>query len=557
MRSWIRRSFKSRIFATILLVSLLPILLLDGVMLPLLIQKSEERLAVQADAQLQQAAALAQGLFETLLADVSALNASQWIARSLSGQWSDDRLVYQALYAAPQREGLQLAVYGADGVCRYALDPKAPMADLETDWGLLSEARRLGKMTVYRQEEQALWAAAPLGEGLGYAVMRLGESGLTSLFEPIVAQGGEVMLLTPLWRPIYVSQRPLGQANARALREQLFSGRPLAGTESGSLYYVTQEPCQGCYVVVQKAKIFTGSVISTFYYVSLAMGLLCLLLCLWGAWGLSRHLARPVGELASAMSRVAQGDWEARLPVARQDEWGRLNRCFNQMAEESHQNLLRSVARQKELSLAQLRMLQAQLNPHFLYNTLDTMKWLGITHQVPQVARLAADLAALLRASISGSELVTLEEELELVERYTEIQALRFQDRFTCEADVPENLRGCLVPKLVLQPLVENAILHGVGEMADGYIKLWAEKEENELAIHVSDNGRGMPPEILAALSGGPAAMPAGHLGLRNVDAIIRLHFGPAYGLSAQSSPGQGSCVTLRLPLRRKGDPVC
>ena len=224
------------------------------------------------------------------------------------------------------------------------------------------------------------------------------------------------------------------------------------------------------------------------------------------------------------------------------------------MTGEYRSNLDRSVRRQQELNETRLRMMQAQLNPHFLYNTLDTVKWLGVAHRVPQVAELATNLAAILRAAISGDEIVILDQELDLVERYVDIQSIRFADRFTCEIDVQERYRSCLVPKLALQPLVENAILHGVAGLEEGYIKLWAEEENGDLLLTVSDNGPGIPPEILERLNSPGRRIEGRHLGLFNVDSIIRLHYGQRYGLSARSKPGEGSRVRLRLPMRREED---
>ena len=169
----------------------------------------------------------------------------------------------------------------------------------------------------------------------------------------------------------------------------------------------------------------------------------------------------------------------------------------------------------------------------------------------PQVAALATDLAALLRAGISGSEYITLEDELELIERYLDIQEVRFGDRFVCEIDVDERFRYCTVPKLVLQPLVENAILHGVSDSEEGYIKLWAEEDaEGYLLICVSDNGRGIPADVLERLNR-HEAIPGGHLGLTNVDRIVRLSYGAACGVYAETPPGGGSCVKLRLPMQK------
>lgn len=284
------------------------------------------------------------------------------------------------------------------------------------------------------------------------------------------------------------------------------------------------------------------------------MGALCLVLCLVCAWWLSRRLFEPVNELDGAMRRVEGGDYDVRIESTRQDEMGRLAASFDRMTAEYRQNLERSVQRERELNETRLRMLQSQLNPHFLYNTLDCMKWLGVTGGVPQVAELAADLAALLRAGISGSEYITLEEELELIGRYLAIQEVRFGDRFVCELDVDERFQRCVVPKLILQPLVENAIIHGVADSDEGFIKLWAEEDaEGYLLLKVSDNGSGIPPEVLERLNS-HELIPGGHLGLNNVDRIVRLSYGESCGLSAYPNEGGGSCVQLRLPMQKGED---
>ena len=282
------------------------------------------------------------------------------------------------------------------------------------------------------------------------------------------------------------------------------------------------------------------------------LGAVSLLLCLWGALVLSRQVTRPVREMTAAMKRVQLGELSARVVPRGEGELGQLAVGFNQMVAECELNLRRSVERQKELNDTRIRMMQSQLNPHFLYNTLDSMKWMGVTHGVPQVATLAEDLAKILRASISGDEFVTLGQELELLERYIDIQLIRFEDRFACEIDVDDALMGCMVPKLVLQPIVENAVIHGVRDMDDGYIKIWAEADAGDLRLFVQDNGRGMEKPQDGPLGFGVSGRPGEHLGMFNVDSILRLHFGDAYGLSVRSRPGEGCLVMVRLPMRRE-----
>ena len=301
--------------------------------------------------------------------------------------------------------------------------------------------------------------------------------------------------------------------------------------------------------------------------VGVTLGAVSLLLCLWGALVLSRQVTRPVREMTAAMKRVQLGELSARVVPRGEGELGQLAVGFNQMVAECELNLRRSVERQKELNDTRIRMMQSQLNPHFLYNTLDSMKWMGVTHGVPQVATLAEDLAKILRASISGDEFVTLGQELELLERYIDIQLIRFEDRFACEIEVDDALMGCMVPKLVLQPIVENAVIHGVRDMDDGYIKIWAETDAGDLRLFVQDNGRGMekPQDGLWRIR--PAGRAFGHVqrGQHSAPAFRRrirpeCALQTGRGLSGDGTPadeeGEGMIRVLMVddePLVRRG----
>ena len=202
-------------------------------------------------------------------------------------------------------------------------------------------------------------------------------------------------------------------------------------------------------------------------------------------------------------------------------------------------------------------MMQAQLNPHFLYNTLDTVKWLGKIHQVPEVATISADLADILRSSITNDEFVPLEQELRLLDRYVEIQRIRFSGTFQLRTQVDDGLLDVLVPKLMLQPLVENAIIHGFEDCDGGELVVSAREELGRLLITVSDDGRGMSEESLRNFQAQILPGPGRHLGLHNVDAILRLHYGPDNGLRFVPTGGRGTCVRITLPITRREVPSC
>lgn len=559
IRGWIRRSFRNRMFVTVLLATLLPLLLCGVLMMQVQLLRSEAGLREQAEGQL---AELERTLEDACAAcgEVAAELADSTVVRSaLRRGGGDSRTLYQVLFrtTAELREMAQFDIYDSAGSCYYTTGSTLPPGALDTDWGVLYAAGQAQGL-VFRAGEGnvALTAARTIrsydGTILGYVVVTMTQGSFDRLFGGLYTTTSEVLLLDPLWQCIYYSQPALAEATVGSLRRQLLAGERLTGAEGEYQFFAVRHRTTGFSLLLQQPLTFTSQVMASIYTVSALMVALCLLLCLWCAWALSRHLSQPIHQLDEAMGEVEKGHFDVHLETGRADELGRLANSFNRMAEEYRLNLERSVQRQRELNETQLRMMQAQLNPHFLYNTLDSMKWLGVTHQVPQVATLATDLATILRAGISGDEIVTLERELELIERYIDIQLIRFEDRFTCEIDITEQFQSCLVPKLVLQPLVENAIIHGVADREEGYIKLWAEEEEGDLLLSVSDNGCGIPPETLERLNSEDKRIPGGHLGLFNVDSIVRLHFGAKYGISARSVPGEGSCVRLRLPIERE-----
>jgi two-component system sensor histidine kinase YesM len=218
------------------------------------------------------------------------------------------------------------------------------------------------------------------------------------------------------------------------------------------------------------------------------------------------------------------------------------------------------VAAERKINETRIAMMQSQLNPHFLYNTLDTIKWVAKANQVPEVATLSSSLAGILRMSISTRQFCTLETELKLVERYCEIQKIRFDDFFDLIINVPEELKDAVVPKLILQPLVENAIIHGLEDRDDGRLYISAESTEGSLEqgasqllkIYIEDNGKGISDEMIEILEADDPSRLEGHLGLNNVNTIIKLYYGKDYGITANRLEVGGTIMTMILPLSKK-----
>ena len=550
MIDWIRKSFRNRIFASVMLITLLPILLSNILLLSYQVRQTGRDQRLSAEEMLTDSHDRLCELTGQMNRVAETLARSTVVHSVLRRGSGDSRILYQVLF----RETEELRRYCRVDICL----PDGSLCDsTETTargsflpyWGVLRRAGQSASLAYrFGAEEDAAFRAARAvrsydGSILGYIVFTVRNDDLDHLFSGALGGTEDLLLLTRQWELAYGSRPAAAESCAASLRVRLLSGED-TGVDGAT----------GMTLVLRQSLVFSAPVLGAFYLTSLMLGLLSLGLCLLCARWLSGNLSEPVDRLGRAMGRVMEGDLTVQLQTKRVDELEKLAHSFNQMTREYRANLERSVEHQRELNETRIRMMQAQLNPHFLYNTLDSMKWLGVTHQVPQIAELATDLAALLRFSISQAEFVTLEEELEFIDRYLEIQYIRFEDRFACEIDVEERFQHCELPKLVLQPLVENAIIHGVADQTEGYITITAWEETGDLVICVQDNGCGIPTETLGKLKSG--GEPGKHLGLYNVNQILRLHYGQGYGVSAASAPGQGSRVMIRLPLRKREEGI-
>ena len=202
--------------------------------------------------------------------------------------------------------------------------------------------------------------------------------------------------------------------------------------------------------------------------------------------------------------------------------------------------------------------MRSQIDPHFLYNTLEAIRKMALTKDAPEVAQMALDMGKIFRYSTKGEETVPLREELEMIGAYLEIQRVRFGDRIRVFLAVPEEAVSCMVMKMLLQPLVENAIVHGLepGEESGG-IFIAARLEGETLLLTVKDDGAGIAPGRLDELQralGQEVYDTTKHVGILNTQARIRLRYGREYGIAIESTPGDGTTVQIRIPAERRED---
>lgn len=283
------------------------------------------------------------------------------------------------------------------------------------------------------------------------------------------------------------------------------------------------------------------------------IGLICLFFALLGAGMLSQLIAKPILGLTKHMKKVKEGSLDIEFQVNSEDEIGLLASGFNAMIRRVQELLTNINFEQKKKREYELALIQAQIKPHFLYNTLDVIYTLSEMGRARDVQRTTKALADFYRAALSkGRETITIEEEIRNVKDYLSIQRIRYSDVFTFEFDIRGEVLGGLIPKLTIQPLVENAIYHGLKTKGSlGLLKVTGEIVEGKIKIIVSDDGVGMLPERLEALVKKPESPEqAVGYGLRNVNDRIQLYFGDEYGLQIESQLGQGTEVTLWLPFQ-------
>ena len=459
-------SFRGKLLLSFLLIGVVPLLIFTVLMLNIFRVTLAGNARDAAEAELSGAARA----MDTLLAGgtevLGALSDDVLIRSELSEPGTEPRQgVYDALYtlSSELRGQADFALYSSEGELLYTTGTGSA-GSLGTHWGLLNAAAAT-EGTAYAGGDGCMLAARALRTGdepIGYVVMSLSPAQLETLFSAY-AGTGRILLLDPYWESVYSSEGAGDEGLAPRLREQLLSGEALSDGSGGS-FYVHESEDTGFFLLYRQPEPVADWVMRLLYLVAGLTIVICIALCAMVSMMLSRQLFKPVRELNAAMGAVEEGKLETRLAVRSTDELGQLAGRFNRMTERLGAHLEESVRRRQELSDAQIRMMQAQLNPHFLYNTLDTVKWMGKINNVPEVATVAADLADILRSSISGDEFVTLGEELTTLDRYVEIQSIRFPGKFRLEKDIDEAALDVQVPKLMLQPIVENAILHGFAD---------------------------------------------------------------------------------------------
>ena len=297
--------------------------------------------------------------------------------------------------------------------------------------------------------------------------------------------------------------------------------------------------------------------------------LIVVALCIfWIMWG--RRLVTPLVQLTAFTEEICSSDLSTlskHVSLSGYQEAEVLSAGINHMLEriaaltdsviEKNAALYKSELLVKQSELMHLR---SQINPHFLYNTLETMVGIAYTEGLPQIAEIARALSLIFKYIVKGTDMVPLQNELKIAKNYLLIQGIRFEGRFTTIYQLNADCMQIAVPKMILQPLIENAIVHGIeGQRKLCELILAAQREEDTLVLTVADNGSGIAPEELEQIHNRlqrehSLGEPANHIGMQNVHERIRLIYGKKYGLSIDSVLGQGTTVRLTIPITTSGE---
>ncbi|GLX71482.1 cache domain-containing sensor histidine kinase [Paenibacillus glycanilyticus] len=406
-------------------------------------------------------------------------------------------------------------------------------------------------------------------EVLGVAVFDVNAEMLfDELDSSTLAPGESIQIVTADHKVIYDSDRTkigetvhIGEENARIWQTASGSFKETAKQGDAVVSYRTSD-INGWKIIY---KIPYGNIVQGVSQISRMILLVTLIVGCFAfiaALLLYIHLYKPIAQLIKAMKRFEIGQLQERVQLERTDEFGRLARAFNYLAERVEVLIEDVTLEQKAKKEHEIRALQAQITPHFLYNTINSIKSLARMNRPKDIEAMSGALIDLLRLSANQqTDRIRIVDELNYVGSYVTIMQYRYKMQLVLDTRIPPSLQACGILKFSIQPIVENCIIHAFDpEMTERRIRIEAFEEEDKIRIEISDNGRGMDAgqlERLAGKLGSAATMPArdhkgrlhiGGMGLRNIHERLKLHYGDPYGLEFVSQTGEGTTVIMHIP---------
>lgn len=333
-----------------------------------------------------------------------------------------------------------------------------------------------------------------------------------------------------------------------------FIERDIINTTVYAGFYNIKQPGWFMVTVLPSGPLITQSNTIMIQYVLMYLGFLILALFL--AHYMAHSITNRISSVIHQMSKVRQGTLRPMGSPVYHDEIGDLIDTYNYMTRKMDQLMEEQAKTAEELRIAEFHSLQAQINPHFLYNTMDMINWLAQQGRTDEVSSAVQSLSRFYKLTLSRKQNIsTIASETEHVSIYLQIQNMRYHDSIAFVSDIPDELLDYEIPKLTLQPIIENAVLHGILETADksGTIVLTGWMEDSDIVLLISDDGIGIDPQKLPTILSGEGTSTSGgsNIAVYNTHRRLQILYGADYGLTYSSIPGQGTEVEIRIPAVR------
>ena len=549
-----RISYQSRLLAYLFVGGLFPLLLASVMILYAADSVYENTQAKGGRAEVQRISREIDNLIGSYERLMTPLLVRSEMLAFLRGERSDVEHIYGDLYAILAGRSGESAIYllSADGSRVVATDdlPRDYRLPEHLHWGLLGRAVNAQDWVISSADryeadrrETVFSMARVIRQGdevLGFAVVDVRREALVPLIQRVQDGNEGQIILTDRYN--YVMMDMLD--HHREGFSTVFSAPEEGASESVFRDYAYSSPDTGFSVHLRQR--LDSAPLDYLFRLVLMVDAVALSVTAYLAYRLSRHLWRPLHTLATAMRRVrSQDDFSVQVDAQRGDEIGELALTFNSLVTHVRTLLAENRERERTLRVAQVKSLTEMIRPHFMYNTLNLIKWSAKLGDSEGAADIAVQLGKLLRASVSMKEFVPVVEELTFLCTYLKIQQCRFEGRLRVTVRVNAAVYGCYVPKLILQPLVENAIQHGI-EMTEGggHITITGVREEEHLIFRVKDNGQGISEERQKEVL---ARRDDNHFGLYNVHTRAVLNGDAGCGITLHSTEGKGTEVILTL----------
>nr|MCR5735545.1 histidine kinase [Lachnospiraceae bacterium] len=569
MKFWDSLSYNKKIFAGMLIAAITPLIVYFFFVTQIFGFYNNAMLKKEALDTLKLAKDTTAVSFDDICGGLLEMSANPACLSLLKKEIEEDSpSLYRENHVLLQKYGdrADMGLYSAEGERLFFTGDGVHVREkLSLNWGVLFEAKRtpddfiVRNANIYKGTDKESFlniAKAVLdenGDVIGYAVASVYSADFDRVLGEIYpAEFGVLHILDDFRKPVYSSAHTASDREfLRAEGELIRDGKELIRGESDRYrYYHIYDGYTKLHYFYRQSVIEQNRLRRTLLIFAILATAVSLIICLFLSRRFSKRFYAPIERITDSISKIKDGDYSACISEDEigGDELGSLSRNVNLMAQRLSENTDRLLERERELGNANIKMMQAQLNPHFLYNALDTLKWMGKEYGVPEVTTISSGLSGILRSSISRQQMIKLSDELTLIEDYVNIQKIRFDDKFEMLVDIEEGLKDVSVPKLILQPAVENSIVHGFEEKDNGQILISAETEllsdtaghggdasdgktAGSFFIRVKDNGCGIDEETVKRMNDtGFAPMNErnyghGSIGLHHVNAIIKLHY--------------------------------